>query len=299
MALTKRQYTDGQTIITAANLNDIQDHLIDVENSYVPKTRTVAGKALSSNITLAASDVGAVPTSRTVNSKALSSNITLNASDIPNNSDVTGTNIDDALETLNGALDVGITLRTAVGSAANFNEIKQAGVYFVAYRTNYVNAPATWGTLVVYQPSSSSSTVVQEFYQHSRKWTRYYTENTWYAWREVMLDVTPITSITTASNIITLNEGFTWVEGRALVWGKVCQIYIDIKSGTNIASGTTTIGTLPSALAPATSSPLTKLYISPSGITGGRIQASDRSVKIYGSVSANTEVGIAGTFLLA
>lgn len=82
MALTKRQYTDGQTIVTAANLNEIQDHLIDVENAYVPKTRKVAGKALTSDITLAASDVGAVPTGRTVNSKALSSNITLSAADV-------------------------------------------------------------------------------------------------------------------------------------------------------------------------------------------------------------------------
>ena len=82
MALTKRTYVDGQTIITAANLNDIQDHIITVENNYVPKTRTVAGKALSSNITLAASDVGAVPTSRTINSKALTGNIALSAADV-------------------------------------------------------------------------------------------------------------------------------------------------------------------------------------------------------------------------
>ena len=82
MALNKRQYTDGQTIITAANLNEIQDCIIAIEGNYVPKTRTVAGKALSSNITLAASDVGAVPTTRTINSKALSSNITLSAADV-------------------------------------------------------------------------------------------------------------------------------------------------------------------------------------------------------------------------
>ena len=62
----------------------------------VPTSRTVNGKALSSNITLNASDVGArannwtptasevgaVPTSRTVNGKALSSNITLTADDV-------------------------------------------------------------------------------------------------------------------------------------------------------------------------------------------------------------------------
>lgn len=56
--------------------------LPDLSSTYVPTTRTVNGKALSSNITLGAADVGAVPTSRTVNGKALTSNITLGASDI-------------------------------------------------------------------------------------------------------------------------------------------------------------------------------------------------------------------------
>lgn len=60
-------------------------------SGYVPTSRTVNGKALSSNISLTASDVGAaasshthdyVPTSRTVNGKALSSNISLTASDV-------------------------------------------------------------------------------------------------------------------------------------------------------------------------------------------------------------------------
>lgn len=51
-------------------------------DQYVPTTRTVNGKALSSDITLTASDVNAVPTTRTVNSKALSSDITLDADDV-------------------------------------------------------------------------------------------------------------------------------------------------------------------------------------------------------------------------
>ena len=51
-------------------------------SGYVPTSRTVNSKALSSNITLTASDVSAVPTTRTVNSKALSSDITLTASDL-------------------------------------------------------------------------------------------------------------------------------------------------------------------------------------------------------------------------
>ena len=44
---------------------------------YVPTTRTVNGKALSSNVSLLASDVGAVPTTRTVNGNALSNDITI------------------------------------------------------------------------------------------------------------------------------------------------------------------------------------------------------------------------------
>ena len=51
-------------------------------SGYVPTSGTVNGKALSGNISLSASDVGAVPTSRTVNGKALSGNISLSASDV-------------------------------------------------------------------------------------------------------------------------------------------------------------------------------------------------------------------------
>lgn len=82
MALVKRTYVDGETIITAQNLNDIQDEIISQANTFVPKTRTINSKALDANITLTASDLGAVPTTRTVNSKALSSNITLTAADV-------------------------------------------------------------------------------------------------------------------------------------------------------------------------------------------------------------------------
>ena len=61
------------------------DTLGEIETAVkkkVDNTTTVNNKALSSNISLGASDVGAVPTTRTVNGKALSSNITLSASDV-------------------------------------------------------------------------------------------------------------------------------------------------------------------------------------------------------------------------
>lgn len=77
--------SDGK--VPAAQLPDMD---------YVPTSRTVNGKALSADITLSASDVGArpnswtpsaadvgaVPTSRKVNGKALSNDISLNASDV-------------------------------------------------------------------------------------------------------------------------------------------------------------------------------------------------------------------------
>lgn len=51
-------------------------------SSLVPNTRTVNGKALSSDISLTAADVGAVPTTRTINGKALSSDISITAAEL-------------------------------------------------------------------------------------------------------------------------------------------------------------------------------------------------------------------------
>ena len=73
-------------------------------SDYVPITRTINSKALSANISLTASDVGAVPTTRTVNSKALSANISLTASDVG------------ALATTGGTLTGGLTGTTATFS---------------------------------------------------------------------------------------------------------------------------------------------------------------------------------------
>jgi len=61
-----------------AALNDVEGQIDDL----VPKTTKVNGKALSSDITLAPSDLGAVPETREVNNKALNQNITLNAGDV-------------------------------------------------------------------------------------------------------------------------------------------------------------------------------------------------------------------------
>ena len=51
-------------------------------SGYVPATRKINNKPLSSDVTLNAPDVGAVPTTRTVNGKALSADVSLTASDV-------------------------------------------------------------------------------------------------------------------------------------------------------------------------------------------------------------------------
>lgn len=82
---------NGQTGVVIVGIDDISGLTAALSgkadtghthSNYVPTTRTVAGKALSSNVTLAASDVGAVPTTRTVAGKALSADVTLAASDV-------------------------------------------------------------------------------------------------------------------------------------------------------------------------------------------------------------------------
>jgi hypothetical protein len=59
----------------------------DNSANKVPTTRTVNSKALSSDITLSASDVSAVPTTRTINSKALSSDVVLTTADVADSAD--------------------------------------------------------------------------------------------------------------------------------------------------------------------------------------------------------------------
>lgn len=62
-------------------LEGLQAQLDAAIGNFVQSSLKVNGHALTGNINLTASDVGAVPTTRTVNGKALSSNITLAAAD--------------------------------------------------------------------------------------------------------------------------------------------------------------------------------------------------------------------------
>lgn len=84
MAYNKHTWETNE-LITDILLNNIEDGIAAATNTAdnaAPKTLTINGKALSANITLDATDVGAVPTTRKVNNKALSADITLSAADV-------------------------------------------------------------------------------------------------------------------------------------------------------------------------------------------------------------------------
>ena len=49
MGLVKRTYVDQETVITAQNLNDIQDAIIENEEAIGDKVDKVNGKGLSTN----------------------------------------------------------------------------------------------------------------------------------------------------------------------------------------------------------------------------------------------------------
>ena len=94
-------------------------------------------------------DTSKVDKTTTVNGKALSSNITLNASEIPNDSTVSGENVDDALDSLKGAIDV--LIPTITGTTNNSGFTIKKGEYFKANNTLYqatasIPQNSAWGT---------------------------------------------------------------------------------------------------------------------------------------------------------
>ena len=75
----------GVSATTATQLgyvNGVTSAIQTQLDGKVPTSRTVNSKALTGNISLGASDVGAVPTSRTVNGHALSGNVSVTKSDV-------------------------------------------------------------------------------------------------------------------------------------------------------------------------------------------------------------------------
>ena len=134
----------------------------------VPTTRTVNGKALSSNISLTASDVGAVPTSRKVNGRALSSNINITSGDV-------------------------FAQTTTVENGTNFNNLKNPGIYVQSSNaevTNNTNMPTKEAFIMTVYMANWKDNSIQVFCNHTgskmywRTWQAY--GDVWGAWRQVI-----------------------------------------------------------------------------------------------------------------
>lgn len=82
MAESDIEGLQGDVGTLKTNMTAAQTAITTLQDTYVPNTTKVNGKALSADITLTASDIGAVPTSRTINGKALTTDITLTSTDL-------------------------------------------------------------------------------------------------------------------------------------------------------------------------------------------------------------------------
>lgn len=134
----------------------------------VPTTRTVNGKALSSNISLTASDVGAVPTSRKVNGRALSSDINITSGDV-------------------------FAQTTTVENGTNFNNLKNPGIYVQSSNaevTNNTNMPTKKAFIMTVYMANWKDNSIQVFCDYTgskmywRTWQAY--GDVWGAWRQVI-----------------------------------------------------------------------------------------------------------------
>ena len=134
----------------------------------VPTTRTVNGKALSSNISLTASDVGAVPTSREVNGRALSSDINITSGDV-------------------------FAQTTTVENGTNFNNLKNPGIYVQSSNaevTNNTNMPTKEAFIMTVYMANWKDNSIQVFCNYTgskmywRTWQAY--GDVWGAWRQVI-----------------------------------------------------------------------------------------------------------------
>ena len=250
MALIKKTYTDGETIITAQNLNDIQDEIIAQEANKVPITRTVNNKQLNQNISLTASDVGAVPTGRKVNNKALSSDVTINASDIPNDSTVSGTKVDDALETLDSDIDAlsGVVdniniakVQTVTVAETDLDSYTNGGIYYFQGAYTPSNLPTdagTFGFLIVLKGQANARLVqywIDSATSKNAMWMRTNSTSTvsWSDWKRMSNGDLTAKEIT-PTIVETLPTGVTAVGGLTVIQsGNVVTVSLALTRDSN------------------------------------------------------------------
>ena len=209
----------------------------------VPTTRTINSKALSSDITLTASDVGAVPTSRTVNSKALSSNITLSASDVG------------ALASDGTAVAANFLVSTDDRSnnrAPSYYMGKGKGTYN-EFKTNSTIGTNTFmsttfcslTTYILWNDSSGGRPVqiaVDNNGVICHRWAT--SDSAWSSW--IRIDNTIQQATPTKS-------GSTWTAGNIVVFRRGTTCYLKINGATfSQITARTTVATVPTAFLPYT-----------------------------------------------
>lgn len=232
MALTKRTYVDGETIITAQNLNDIQDEIISLGNSTVPKTRKVNGHGLSSDITLTPSDV------------AFSSGTTYSSGSI-------GKSLVDLIGVVNGINLADVQSVTTANTSCN--DYTTGGIYY--FQSAYVpsdkpDGSSNFGFLIVVQNGGSNARIFQIWVNQSTSSGAMYFRScsgstlSFSNWRQLAFGDLATKELT-PTVVSTLPTGVTAVGKVAAVQsGNVVTVYVgltrdttDITSYTAIASG--------------------------------------------------------------
>lgn len=224
MALSKRTYVDGETIITAQNLNDIQDEVRgNIRNvSY----NTTSGKIQKTTNSGTSSDVLTVDATPTQNSKN------------PVQSGGVYTEIDD--------LNTAITNKLPTTNVTELN-ISSLGNAIIPVRDTATNKPSDasgrYGAVWHYASSSNYATQIYQETGTGKLWIRAKVNGTWDDWHRIFNDVVTQGTATPAS---TLPSGVTSVDVKYVKCGQVVTVYLVIaRNSTSITSYTTVASGLP------------------------------------------------------
>jgi hypothetical protein len=168
-------YTHGDGLINPQSITNVTEPTgankvtCTLFNSYVPLGRTVNSKALSSNITLDAADVGAVPTARTVSAGtglsgggALSSNITLSVGTLPTDS-VKNAQVKTTTASTSGTLAADGYVYLNSGTGQMF--LPNVNASFRVHLSGQTNTTSYYGAIGLHNTSSSSN-------GYTVRWTR-------------------------------------------------------------------------------------------------------------------------------
>ena len=160
-----------QTNKPSYTLDEVSDGSTRKLSNYVPTTRTVNSKTLSSDITLNLDDVSDgttrklsnyVPTTRTINSKVLSSNVTLTLDDIADGTSRSIPTVNNATLTIQKNGTTVNTFTANASSNATANITVPTTVAELSDASNYAQASSLTSLVATAQYNSTDKTI--EFY---------------------------------------------------------------------------------------------------------------------------------------